>query len=109
MWMYVCIVFSFIKENFDMLEHLTIVDPLLLPLLVGSCPMKDLLEVLPLIPAYLSAARLLEFVTDTKHRFSLYQVYMTGFLSGFFIRGAKGLSEYFFGGKSLGTNLHFNF
>lgn len=68
------VVFSFIKENFDVLEHLTIIDPLLFPLLVYSCPIKDLPEILPLIPAYLAAARLLKFITDKKYRFSLNEV-----------------------------------
>ena len=77
---YVNIVFSFIKENFAILKWFTIVDPLLLPLLVGSCKIEDLdPEALSLIPAYLSAALLLKVVTESGLHLSLNEVYLTSY------------------------------
>ena len=50
-------------NNYDELKPLLMLDPLLLPLLVGACPNHELPVVFSVIPTYLSAAMILKAVS----------------------------------------------
>ncbi len=73
MWLVCTTAFNFFRifeEDYDTLEPLVVLDPLLLPLLVNVCCPEDLPVVFSVIPPYLSAARIVKLVKDGGHIYS---------------------------------------